>query len=182
MSVLEEAKISALNQDLLVTGAHGTCGALLVGPTSGDSGDDRCMPDAIDRSDGRFQCIAVVPLDLGDEALVDLRALGAIGIAFHTARLGTAFYAHTASLLQRLAALNMLASLQRERDQLIKPRPMFKGSAARTLIDHFGRPAPECGIQQPSFQAPPTLARSGRVAVKLSGQACWDLPRHWLGF
>ena len=47
--------------------------------------------------------------------------------------------------------------------------PLVERSDVRLLIDHCGRPTAGQGVEQPGFQALLGLARTGRVAVKLSG-------------
>lgn len=153
-----------------VMDAYGIRHALLVGPNSGYGLDNRCLLDAIEHGGGRFKGIAVVPLDIGDEALRELRTRGIVGVAFNAALLGTGHYAGTGPLLKRLAALDLLLSLQVEGDQLVALRPIVEDSGVRVLIDHCGRPAADRGIGQPGFRTLLDMARSGRVAVKLSGQ------------
>lgn len=152
-----------------VMDAYGIRHALLVGPNSGYSLDNRCLLDAIEHGLGRFKGIAVVPLDIDRDALMELRSRGVIGVAFNAALLGTAHYEHTAPLLRTLAGLDMLLSLQVEGDQLSVLRPLVERSEVRVLVDHCGRPAAGAGVAQPGFQALLALARTGRVAVKLSG-------------
>lgn len=164
-------EIAPLAQYLQVMDAYAIEHALLVGPNSGYATDNRCLLDALERGNGRFKGVAVVPLDIGRAALVELRARGIVGIAFNAALLGAAFYADTAPLLRQLTALDMLLSLQVEADQMVALRPMVEGSGVRVLVDHCGRPNMHSpgGIEQPGFQALLSMARSGRVAVKLSG-------------
>jgi predicted TIM-barrel fold metal-dependent hydrolase len=92
-----------------------------------------------------------------------------VGVAFNAALLGTDFYADTGPLLRRLAELDLFAQVQVEHDQLVTLQPMLLDSGARLLIDHCGRPTPGASIDQPGFQALLALARTRRVAVKLSG-------------
>lgn len=163
-------EIGPADQYRQVMDAYGIRHALLVGPNSGYGLDNRCLLDAIEHGGGRFKGIAVVPLDITDATLCELRDRGVVGVAFNAALLGTGFYAGTAPLLKRLAALDLLLSLQVERDQLVELRPMVEDSGVRVLIDHCGRPAADRGVEQPGFQALLAMARSGRVAVKLSGR------------
>ena len=162
-------EVAPLEQYLQVMDAYGIRHALLVGPNSGYNLDNRCLLDALARGTGRFKGIAVVPLDITRDALLELRARGIIGVAFNATLLGTAHYQSTGPLLRTLAGLDMLLSLQVEADQLVELRPLLEGSDVRVLIDHCGRPAAGQGVAQPGFQVLLGLARTGRVAVKLSG-------------
>jgi predicted TIM-barrel fold metal-dependent hydrolase len=163
-------EIGPLAQYLQVMDAHGIAHALLVGPNSGYGLDNRCLLDALAQGAGRLKGIAVLPLDTGRDTLVELRAQGVVGVAFNAALLGTAFYRHTEPLLRQLAELDLLLSLQVQGDQLIELLPLLDRTGVRVLIDHCGRPTVEQGVAQPGFQALLGFARSGRVAVKLSGQ------------
>jgi predicted TIM-barrel fold metal-dependent hydrolase len=158
-----------LAQYLQVMDAYGIRHALLVGPNSGYGLDNRCMLDAVRQGNGRFRGIAVVKNDIPRRDLLALRDAGVIGVAFNAALLGTDHYADAAPLLRILAELDMVVSLQVEHDQLPALRPMLEASGVRLLIDHGGRPEPGAGVEQPGFQALLQMARTGRVAVKLSG-------------
>lgn len=154
---------------LNVLDAHGVRHALLVGPNSGYGEDNRYLLDTIGRSDGRFKGVAVVPNDIGEAALRELKAAGVVGIALNVALLGVSHYADTAGLLAKLARLDLYVQVQVEHDQLVPLAAMLEQSGASVLVDHCGRPTPEAGIDQPGFRAVLELARSGRASVKLSG-------------
>lgn len=162
-------EIGPLAQYEQVMDAYAIRHALLVGPNSGYNLDNRCLLDALAQGAGRFKGIAVVPNDIGHGALAGLKAAGVIGVAFNATLLGTEHYAHTGELLRRLAGFDMLLSLQVEHDQLVALRPLLERADVRVLIDHCGRPSAPGGLGQPGFQALLALARTGRVAVKLSG-------------
>ena len=162
-------EIGTLDQYLQVMQAYGIRHALLVGPNSGYQFDNRCLLDALARGAGRFKGIAVVPLDISRDALIELRAQGVIGVAFNATLFGTAHYQSARPLLNALSGLDMLLSLQVQGDQLVDLQPLLARSEVHVLIDHCGRPDPARGVAQPGFQALLALARTGRVAVKLSG-------------
>jgi predicted TIM-barrel fold metal-dependent hydrolase len=154
---------------LKVLDAYGVRRALVVGPNSGYGEDNRCLLDAIAHSDGRFKGVAVVPNDIGDGALRELKAAGVVGVAFNVALLGVSHYADTAALLAKLARLDLFVQVQVEHDQIVPLAAMLERSGAPILIDHCGRPTPEAGIDQPGFRTVLELARTGRATVKLSG-------------
>lgn len=158
-----------VDQYLQVMDAYGIRHALLVGPNSGYGPDNRCLLDAIDRGAGRFKGIAVLPLDTDDAQLAALQPRGVIGAALNATVLGLPYCLQAAPLLRRLAARDMLLSLQVEHDQLAVLRPMVEDSGVRVLVDHGGRPDPARGTDQPGFAALLAMARNGRTAVKLSG-------------
>ena len=162
-------EIAPLEQYLQVMDAYGIRHALMVGPNSGYGLDNRCLLDALERGGGRFKGIAVAPSDIDRDALIELRARGIVGLAFNAALLGTAYYLNAVPLLNTLAELDMLVSLQVEGDQLVELLPLIERSDVRVLIDHAGRPAAGRGVEQAGFQALLGLAKTGRIAVKLSG-------------
>jgi predicted TIM-barrel fold metal-dependent hydrolase len=152
-----------------VMDAYGIRHALLVGPNSGYSLDNRCLLDTIAQGNGRYKGIAVVRNDISRAELEQLRAAGVIGVAFNATLLGVAHYAQTDPLLRHLTDLDMFVQVQVEHDQLVGLRPLLERNATPVLIDHCGRPSPAAGLDQPGFQALLALARTKRVAVKLSG-------------
>ena len=158
-----------LEQYVALMPAYGIRHALFVGPNSGYNLDNRCLLDALARGAGRFKGIAVVPHDITDIELHALRAAGVIGVAFNATVNGLEHYLGTASLLKRLASLDMLLSMQAEGEQWLALEALLRDSPVRILIDHCGRPRAGEGIQQAGFQAVLRLAQRGGVAIKLSG-------------
>lgn len=149
--------------------AYGVRHTLTVGPNSGYATDNRCLLDAIARSDGRMKGIAVVENAASTAVLARLKAQGIIGVAYNTTLMGVEHYLGTADLLSRLADLDMMLQLQVEKDQLAALRPLIEGSRVRLLIDHCGRPDPDAGLAQPGFATLLALGRARRACVKLSG-------------
>ena len=164
-------EVATADQFRLVMDAYGVRRALIVGPNSGYGIDNRCLLDAVARSDGRAKGIAVVALDCGTAQLQRLKAAGIVGIAFNaTFQLhSVAYYMGTRDLLARLADLDLFLQIQVAGDMLAGMMPLIEGSNVRLLVDHCGRPVIANGVRQPGFQALLALGRSGRAAVKLSG-------------
>lgn len=154
-----------------VCDAYGVAHCLVVGPNSGYGPDNRCLLDAIGRSNGRFKGIAVVPNDVDLETLADLKQRGIVGIAINATYHGTSYYRDIDALIDRLAELDMFLQVQVEGDQLIDLLPLLQANRCKTLIDHCGRPLVAAGLAQPGFAALLSLAANGRTAVKISGLA-----------
>jgi predicted TIM-barrel fold metal-dependent hydrolase len=171
-------EIGTALQLMHVLDAHGVRHALLVGPNSGYELDNRCMLDAIARSNGRLKGIAVVANDIGRARLEELRAAGVIGVAFNATHHGVEHYLGSAELLAALHALDMCVSLQVHQDQLVALAPLLERSGVRILIDHCGRPTPEQGLRQPGFRALLRFAHTGRAFVKLSGYSKFSRNPH----
>jgi predicted TIM-barrel fold metal-dependent hydrolase len=149
--------------------AYGVRHGLIVGPNSGYEQDNRCLLDAVERSDGRYKGIAVVANGIDHAELAALKERGVIGVAFNATYHGVDHYLGAGALLAKLHALDMCVSLQVQNEQLVALAPLLERSGVRILIDHCGRPTPGAGIDQPGFQMMLRLARTGRVFVKLSG-------------
>ena len=162
-------EITTAAQLLRVLDAYGVGHALVVGTNSGYGTDNRCLLDALARGEGRLKGIAVVSNDVEREELERLKAAGVVGVAFNATFNGTAYYADSAPLLAKLAALDLFVQVQVEHDQLVPLAPLLVRSGARILIDHCGRPTPEAGLDQPGFRTLLELARTRRAFVKLSG-------------
>lgn len=148
--------------------AHGVQHALIVGPNSGYSLDNRCLLDALRRGGGKFKGAAVVSNGIGHDELQGLQAQGVVGVTLNAALLGIDFYLNAAPLLQRLRDLGMWAAVQVQHDQLVAMQPMLLDSGVQVVVDHCGRPEPTAGVGQAGFQALLKMAETGRVAVKLS--------------
>lgn len=162
-------EIGTQAQHRLVMDSYGIRHALVVGPNSGYGFDNRCLLDALARSEGRYKGIAVVRNDTGREELQRLQQAGVVGVAFNATIHGPAHYLGTAALLRHLADLGLWIQVQVSDDQMVPLVPLLLDSGARILVDHAGRPTPSRGLQQPGFQAVLGLARSGRAVIKLSG-------------
>jgi len=161
-----------------VLDAHGIRHALLVGPNSGYSLDNRCMLDALAQGAGRYKGVAVVRNDASLTELQELQANGVVGIAFNASLLGVDHYRDIGPLLRRLRDLGIWAQVQVKGDQLAKLRPLLQDSGARLLFDHAGRPEPAAGLGQAGFAALLALADTGRACVKLSGYAKYSALPH----
>jgi predicted TIM-barrel fold metal-dependent hydrolase len=172
-------ELSSVQQLLEVFDAYGVARGLLVTPNAGYGLDNNdCMLDALARAGGRLRGIALVPNTTGLDELARLKESGVVGLAINAALLGTDFYQDAGPLFERLAALEMFANVQIESDQLLTLGPLFERSGVRVLIDHCGRPATGEGLDQPGFRALLGLAKSGRVAVKLSGYVKFSRAPH----
>lgn len=162
-------EISTVEQFLQVFEAYGLQYALVVGPNSGYGTDNRCLLDAIARSNGRFKGIAVVENDIELSELQNLKESGIVGVAFNTSALGIEYYLKSEKLIKKLENLDMFLQVQFQGDEILPLMSMIEKSNVRLLIDHCGRPTMENGINQLGFQSVLKLGRTGRAYIKLSG-------------
>ena len=152
-----------------VTNVYGTRHALLVGPNSGYGLDNACMLDTIARDRKRYKGVAVVRNDATLDELQHLKAQGVVGVTWNVTFYGVDYYRDAASLLEKLAALDMFLDIQVEHDQLAAMMPFLSNSGVRILVDHCGRPTIDAGLAQPGFRALLELAATKRAFIKLSG-------------
>ena len=172
-------ELSSVEQLLEVFDAYGVAYGLLVTPNAGYGlGNNGCMLDALEQTNGRLKGIALLSNDTGTEELARLKESGVIGLAINTVLMGRDFYHDAGPLFDRLAALDMVANIQIERDHLLTLAPLLERSGVRVLIDHCGRPDPGEGLDQPGFRALLRLAKSGRTVVKLSGYVKFSRAPH----
>ena len=164
----ETASADYFNQ---VLQSYGVQHALLVQPNSGYGPDNSAMLDAIARNPGRYKGIAIVPPDASLDQLLDLKALGIVGVAFNVALLGLAFYGDLTAQLDRIRQAGLFAQIQVEGDQLAGLAAPLRDSGAQVLIDHCGRPRLADGYGATGLFALLQLAETDRVTVKLSGFA-----------
>jgi predicted TIM-barrel fold metal-dependent hydrolase len=162
-------EISTVEQFLQLFEAYGLHYALVVGPNSGYGTDNRCLIDAINRSNGRFKGIAVVENHIELSELQYLKESGIVGVAFNTTALGINYYLNSEKLIKKLENLDMFLQVQFQGDEILPLMPMIEKSDVRLLIDHCGRPIMENGINQLGFQSVLKLGKTGRAYIKLSG-------------
>jgi predicted TIM-barrel fold metal-dependent hydrolase len=141
--------------------------------------DNSCLTDALRELGDSARGIAVLAPDVSDD---ELRRLGEAGVRGVRLNLETsltrdppaasaqleAFAKRLAPLgwhIQIYAALPVIAALASEIANLAVP----------AVIDHFGSPIAENGIEQPGFWAILDLVRSKKAFVKLSG--CYRISR-----
>ncbi|MBL8385238.1 MAG: amidohydrolase family protein [Burkholderiales bacterium] len=154
-----------------VLDAHGVSHGLLVNAQAGYGLDNRCMLDAIARSNGRFKGVALIGHGITDAELEALRAGGVAGARFNL------LFAHATSirgdagirLLSRLQEIGWFAQIYYRDDAIVDVLPALEATGIRVVIDHCGGFDPARGLGQAGFRALLDLGRGGRAAIKLSG-------------
>ena len=161
--VLVEDYLRQLNE-------NGLGGGVLVQPSFLGT-DNSFLLDALRRFPARLRGIAVVEPGIEEATLAALNAAGIVGIRLNL--IGAALPDLRAepwpTLLRRLAALGWQVELHREaRDLATLIDPVLEHEV-RVVVDHFGRPDPSLGVDDPGFRDLLSRGASGRVWVKLSG-------------
>ena len=149
---------------------HGFTHGLLVGAGPYGS-DNRCMLDAIAESNGRFKGVALVKPAISDSDLAALKDQGVVGIRVNLMGHGLRELVEPGAdrLLARLKEMGLFLQVHLEKDNLVDAAPLLRKAGVSCVFDHYGRPDPRKGIDQPGFRALLEFGREGGHAVKLSG-------------
>ncbi len=132
--------------------------------------DNSHMLDALRRHPGQLRGVAVVNLDIGDAELDRLAAEGVVGIRFNLIGLPVPDYASEpwSGLLRKLHRRGLFVEIHRQARDLKAILTPILDAGLRVVVDHFGRPDPLLGSNDPGFHDLLSVAESGRVWVKLS--------------
>jgi predicted TIM-barrel fold metal-dependent hydrolase len=155
---------------LAVLDAHGIAQAVLVQPSFyGD--DNRGLLDALARAPQRLRGIAVVRPDEPPETLKAFAAQGIVGIRLNLIGVADPDFAAPSwqRLLRSVADLSWQVEVQAEARRWPSLLPPLLDSGVRVVADHFGKPDPALGIDDPGFRHLLSAGRTGRVWAKLSG-------------
>jgi len=152
-----------------VLDAHGLTHGLLVGAGPYGS-DNRCMLEAIAKSDGHFKGIALVRADISEREMAALVTGGVVGIRINLLNHGLRPLIEPGAdhLLALMKEMQLFVQIQFQKDELVPAAPILRKAGVRVMFDHFGRPDVARGVSQPGFQEMLAFGHEGHV-VKLSG-------------
>ncbi|MGU3404950.1 amidohydrolase family protein [Methylobacterium brachiatum] len=150
--------------------ANGISNAVLVQPSFLGT-DNSYMLNALRRYPSRFRGIAVVAPDTSRDALRELVSAGVVGIRLNligvpSPRLDAEPWS---TLLERLADLGWQVEVQAEARRWPELLPLLLKSGVTVVADHFGKPDPKLGVEDPGFRHLLKSGATGRVWVKISG-------------
>ncbi len=149
--------------------ANGIGRAVLVQPSFLGT-DNSFLVDSIATMPQRLRGIAVVDPGIGDDRLAALLDAGIVGVRLNligaeVPDLKTPGWQH---LLRRLATHALHVELHCEAGRLEALIEPLLESGIDVVVDHFGRPDPARGVDDPGFRSLLRSAVSDRVWVKLS--------------
>jgi predicted TIM-barrel fold metal-dependent hydrolase len=150
--------------------ANGLSHAVLVQPSFLGT-DNRFFVDVIRRSPHRLRGVAVVAPSAGDAELDALAQAGVAGIRLNLIGLPLPDLSQPAwrNLLAHANALGWHVEVHREAADLPALVGALVAHRCTVVVDHFGRPSPGLGVDDPGFRYLLSVASTGRVWVKLSG-------------
>ncbi len=133
--------------------------------------DNGFLLECLKRAKGRLRGIAVVAPDTGMDQLGLLAKVGIVGIRVNLVRGDPVALGDRAwqGLFARIAALTWQVEVYALSADIPFVLDALGPSGARVVIDHFGRPDPGLGLDDPGFKALLAGAAGGRLWVKMSG-------------
>lgn len=155
---------------LALLDADGIAQGVLVQPSFYGT-DNRYLLEALARAPQRLRGIAVVAPGIAPDALQALDGAGIVGIRLNLIGLPDPDFgsAPWPDLLARLAALDWQVEVQAEARRWPALLDPLLGAGVKVVADHFGKPDPALGIDDPGFRHLLARGRGGQVWVKLSG-------------
>jgi predicted TIM-barrel fold metal-dependent hydrolase len=150
--------------------AHGIARGVLVQPSFLGT-DNSFLLAALAAEPERLRGIAVVDPEVSRECLAAMDRSGVVGIRLNLAGAPLPDLRAGAwpACLERAAALGWQVEVLRAAGDLAPLVEALLERGVDVVVDHFGLPDPELGVDDPGFRALLALA-SRRVWVKLSGQ------------
>ncbi len=132
--------------------------------------DNSYLLEAIRKTPERLKGIGIVDTSVSDTQIARLAAAGMVGVRPLIGEVMPDFgSAAWTELLKRFAEMEWQIEIHceaRHLPQLIDP---LLESGVNIVIDHFGRPDPKLGVEDPGFRYLLGVAASRRIWVKLSG-------------
>jgi predicted TIM-barrel fold metal-dependent hydrolase len=149
--------------------ANGISHAVLVQPSFLGT-DNSFFLDVAKRYPRRFRGVAVVDCTVTDTELARLDRTGVVGIRLNLIGLPVPQLSapHWQRLLARVNALGWHVEVHREAVDLQAVIGPLLEQGCTVVVDHFGRPDPRTGANDPGFKYLLSMAATGRVWVKLS--------------
>lgn len=165
-----------LSRYLAQLDAHGVSHGVLIQPSFLGT-DNQYLVQSIAQAPQRLRGIAVVdPAAVAaDPAQLDaLARAGIVGIRLNLFSLPNPDYTSAAwqTTLAKIASLGWQIEVHCEAQrlpQVVGPLLTRTGGAIDVVVDHFGRPQPALGVDDPGFRYLLTLGETRRVWVKVSG-------------
>jgi predicted TIM-barrel fold metal-dependent hydrolase len=133
--------------------------------------DNRYLLRAIQRAPARLRGVAMVDPAIDDDELASLAQAGVAGVRLNL--IGKAIpdirSGHWPRLLKTMSALGMHVEIHRQAADLEAiVQPLLTQTDLNIVVDHFGRPDPALGVDDPGFRFLLETGATRRVWVKLA--------------
>ncbi len=160
-----------LSTYLAMLEANGMSNGVLVQPSFLGT-DNSYLVQALTANPKKLRGIAVVAPDISTEDLSTLSKASVVGIRLNL--IGKPDPEFQAPIwqehLRKIADLGWQVEVQAEAARHPKLIPALLGAGVpNVVIDHFGKPDPKLGVDDPGFQFLLSMGATGKVWVKLSG-------------
>jgi len=148
---------------------HGLAAGVLVQPSFLGT-DNRYLLNALRRAGGRLRGVAVVAPDITPDELSTMASAGITGIRLNLFGMPDPDLAQPGwgKLLEQVDAFGWHVEIHVQAARLSRLLPALVAAIPRVVVDHFGRPDPALGLNDPGFVHLLRHADSGRVWVKLA--------------
>jgi len=132
--------------------------------------DNSYMVAALHKYPDRFRGFAVVDPSVTGEQLDMLQGAGVVGVRLNLVGLPNPDFSSAiwTRFLKELRQRRWLVEVHQLAHDLKPVLDPLLSSGLNVVVDHFGRPDPKLGVEDPGFQYLLTLAATRRVWVKLS--------------
>ena len=149
--------------------AHGVSHGVLVQPSFLGT-DNRYLISALKANPQRLRGVVVVGLDISAQELEAMDRVGVVGIRLNLIGLATPDLRSPPwqELLGHVKRLDWHVEVHQEARRLQEVLEPLLQAGVKVVVDHFGRPDPELGVQDPGFDYLLGLGPTGQVWVKLS--------------
>lgn len=150
--------------------ANGLAGGVLVQPSFLGT-DNGYLLAALQAHPRQLRGVAVVQPGIDTGALQQMHRAGVVGIRLNLIGLPVPDFSSPGwrSLLGALQRLEWHVEVHQHAARLAPVLGPLLAAGLDVVVDHFGRPDPRLGVDDPGFRHLLSLADSGRVWVKLSG-------------
>lgn len=162
---------ATLEDYLRVLDANGMSHGVLVQPSFLGT-DNSFMLDALRAEPRRLRGIAVVNPDISAATLIEMAQAGVVGIRLNWVggvRIPDFTSGPWPRFLANLVKLNWQVEVHREAKDLKAVLDPLLKAGVNVVVDHFGRPDPKLGVNDPGFHYLLSTAKTRRVWVKISG-------------
>lgn len=153
-----------------VTSRHGVHEIVVVQPSFLGT-DNTYLLDTLSRAPERLRGIVVVDPGVTDATLDAYATAGVVGIRLNLLGkdLSAVLTPDWIALLKRIAARGWQIEIQAEGKAFLPLLDAIVPLGAPVVVDHFGRPDPKLGIDDPGFRRLLAAGPDGPLFVKISG-------------